>query len=84
MTQTKKQREEAEWNALMDEEPCPHPAKMRTGIVTNQPDGYDADQPHASMIVCGNPSCRAAALGWVYRATGQHGTYVPDGMRRSA
>lgn len=82
MTTTKKQQAEAEHEALMNEEPCPHPAKLRAGIVTNQPNGYDPDQPHASIAVCGDTSCRARALGWVHRATGQPATYVSDSTRR--
>lgn len=80
MTRTKKQRTEAERDALFAEEPCPH--DDRAGIVTNQPNGYNPDQPHAAITVCGDPTCRARALGWVQRASGQPGTYVSDRDRR--
>ncbi|URM86996.1 hypothetical protein SEA_RUCHI_28 [Arthrobacter phage Ruchi] len=80
MTQTKKQQRQAELDAIHDEEPCPH--GQRAGIVTNQPDGYDHNRAHASVAVCGNPTCRARALGWVYRLTGEHGTYVSDSSKR--
>ncbi|AYN57679.1 hypothetical protein PBI_KEPLER_31 [Arthrobacter phage Kepler] len=82
MTTTKKQRAQAEHDALMAEEPCPHDDAHRAGIVTNQPDGYDRNRSHAAIAVCGDPSCRARALGWVYRASGEHGTYVSDSDRR--
>ena len=84
MTTTKKQRRQAEHDALMAEEPCPHPDSLRAGIVTNQPDGYDSSRSHAAIAVCGDPSCRARALGWVYRASGEHGTYVSDSTRKKA
>lgn len=64
--------------AFEDEEPCPH--GQRAGIVTNQPEGYDGTQPHCSVTVCPDPSCRA--MGYVHRVTGQHATYVSDSNRR--
>jgi hypothetical protein len=82
MTTTKKQRAQAEHDALMEEEPCPHPASSRAGIVTNQPGAYDPNRGVASIAVCGDPSCRARAMGWVYRASGEHGTYVSDSDRK--
>ena len=56
----------------------------RAGIVTNQPDGYDKSRGHASTEVCGSPSCRADAIAWVWRKTGEHGVYVSDKKRKAA
>ena len=56
----------------------------RAGIVTNQPDGYDKSRGHASTEVCGDPSCRADAIAWVWRKTGEHGVYVSDKKRKVA
>jgi hypothetical protein len=65
---------------LDDETPCPHPT--RAGIVTNQPNGYDPDRACASVTVCPDPSCRARAMGWVYKVSGEHGVYVSDSDRK--
>lgn len=54
----------------------------RTGIVTNQPEGYDPNRPHAATNVCGRPRCRAVALAWVQRQTGEPGTYISDHDRK--
>lgn len=54
----------------------------RTGIVTNQPDGYDRNRSHASTQVCGRPKCRAIALAWVRRQTGEPGVYISDADRK--
>lgn len=63
-----------------DDLPCPHSA--RAGIVTNQPDGYDRERAHASVAVCGDPTCRARALAWVRAKTGEPGVYISDSDRR--
>jgi hypothetical protein len=65
-----------------DDDPCPHGA--RAGIVTNQPDGYDHNRAHASVAVCGDPSCRARALAWVWNLTKEQGHYISDSSRRKA
>ena len=56
----------------------------RAGIVTNQPDGYDHKRAHAAMSVCGDPSCRAQALAWVWKMTNEPGVYISDSSRRKA
>ena len=48
--------------------PCGH-TQDRAGIVKNA---------KVSIIVCGDPSCRAATLGYVLAKTGQHAEYVSD------
>jgi hypothetical protein len=58
---------------------CDHP---RAGIVTNRPDGYEPGKSHAAAAVCGDPSCRARAIAWVWHQTGEHGIYVSDSTRR--
>ena len=64
---------------LDEETPCPHEA--RAGIVTNQPGAYDPHNAHAAVAVCPDPSCRARAMGWVYRITGEQGIYISDSDR---
>lgn len=61
---------------------CPHGYEARSGIVTNQPDDYDPSRAHASVVICGGPSCRAQALAWVRRVTGDQGYYVSDRARK--
>ena len=60
---------------------CNHP---RAGIVTNQPDGYDRNRAHASIAICGDPSCRAGALAWVWNMTHEQGQYISDSQRKKA
>jgi len=62
---------------------CPHENKSRAGIVTNQPEGYDKNRAHAAITVCGDPSCRARGMAWVWKRTGEHGTYVSDSSRKA-
>lgn len=50
----------------------------RTGIVTNQPDGYDRDRPHAATVVCARPECQEKAIRWVAGQTNETAVYVPD------
>ena len=54
------------------------------GIVTNQPEGHDPERVYAATRVCGDPSCRAEAMAWVWQQTGEHGTYVSDKKRKAA
>lgn len=56
----------------------------RAGIVTNQPDGYDHNRAHASVSVCGDPTCRAGGLAWVRAKTGEPGVYISDSSRKKA
>ena len=65
-------------------DPCPHSYKARAGIVTNQPDGYDAKRAHASVSICGDPTCRARALAWVWNLTKEQGHYISDASRKKA
>jgi hypothetical protein len=65
-----------------DDFPCPHGNKARAGIVTNQPDGYDSNRAHASAAICGDPSCRARALAWVWNLTKEQGHYISDSSRK--
>jgi hypothetical protein len=67
-----------------DVDPCPHDNSARAGIVTNQPGRYDKGRPHASVAVCGSPTCRARGLAWVRQVTGEPGVYVSDASRSSA
>jgi hypothetical protein len=60
---------------------CTH---ARKGIVTNQPDGYDASRPHASRTVCDRPSCIAHAIQSVAGRTNETAVYVSDAERRAA
>lgn len=60
-----------------DDEICNHYG-ARAGIVTNQPDGYDKNRPHASVAICGSPTCRARAMAWVHQKTHEQPTYVSD------
>ncbi len=57
----------------------------RAGIVTTHPEGLAPgyDGPHAAVTVCGDPTCRALAFGWVRRQTGMDGVYVSDSSRRN-
>lgn len=71
---TKKQR--------VEEDPCPHDYKSRAGIVTNQPNGYDGSRAHASVSICGDPSCRARAFAWVWNLTKEQGHYISDSSRK--
>lgn len=64
-----------------DVDPCPHDHQSRAGIVTNQPGRYDKGRPHASVAVCGDPTCRARGLAWVRQVTGEPGVYVSDASR---
>lgn len=66
-----------------DSDPCPHDHKARAGIVTNQPDGYDRNRAHAAVTVCGDPSCRARALAWVWEMTKEQGHYISDSTRKA-
>jgi len=50
----------------------------RTGIMTNQPGGYDRDRPHAATTVCHRTECQDKARFWVQGVTGETATYVPD------
>jgi hypothetical protein len=50
------------------ESPCP-PDHTRAGLVTNA---------KLTVQVCGDPSCRAATLGYVLAKTGKHATYISD------
>ena len=61
------------------EDICDH---QRAGIVTNQPGKYDHDRAHASVAVCGDPSCRALAFAWVKKMTGEEGVYLSDSDRK--
>jgi hypothetical protein len=65
----------------MSDDPCPH-YWARAGIVTNQPSEYDKDRPHASVAVCGDTTCRARALAWVWQNTREQGVYVSDKATR--
>lgn len=56
----------------------------RAGIVTNQPDGYDHNRAHAAVSVCGDPSCRARGLAWVWEKTKEQGVYISDSSRKRA
>lgn len=69
---------------MSDDDPCPHDSKARAGIVTNQPDGYDRNRAHAAVSVCGDPSCRARALAWVWKMTKEQGHYISDSSRKKA
>lgn len=53
----------------------------RTGLVTNQPGGYDRDRPHASTVVCEREECQRKARFWVQGTTGEAAVYVPDPWR---
>jgi hypothetical protein len=53
-----------------------------TGRITNQPDGFDRDRPHASTSVCDREECQQKARFWVQGTTGEAGVYVP--FRRTA
>lgn len=64
-----------------DFEPCPHDYKSRAGIVTNQPGKYDSTRALCSVVVCGDPTCRARAMAWVFAGTGEQGHYVSDSTR---
>jgi len=50
----------------------------RTGVVTNQPGGWDRDRPHASTIVCEREECQRSAKRWVAGETNETAVYVPD------
>jgi len=67
-----------------DDFPCPHGNNARAGIVTNQPHGYDRDRAHASAAICGDPSCRARALAWVWKLTKEQGQYISDSSRKAS
>jgi hypothetical protein len=41
---------------------CRH---KRSGIVTNQPNGYDPTLPHASTTTCDRDGCIQKAIRWV-------------------
>jgi hypothetical protein len=64
-----------------DDDICNH---ARAGIVTNQPDGYDHNRAHASVAICGSPTCRARALAWVWNLTKEQGQYISDSTRKKA
>ena len=64
-----------------DDDICNHD---RAGIVTNQPDGYDHNRAHASVAVCGDPTCRARGLAWVWKKTREQGHYISDSSRKKA
>ena len=50
--------------------PCGHVLQtQRAGVVRNAKLAVD---------VCGDPSCRAATLGYVLAKTGEHATYISD------
>lgn len=50
--------------------PCVHVAQIpRAGVVVNS---------KLTVAVCGDPTCRAAVLGYVLGKTGQHAEYVSD------
>lgn len=66
---------------LLDNDVCGH---ERAGIVTNQPDGYDKNRAHASVSVCGQPTCRARGLAWVWDKTHEQGTYISDSTRKAS
>ena len=48
--------------------PCP-PSHVRAGLVVTA---------KLTVQVCGDPSCRAAVLGYVLAKTGQHADYISD------
>jgi len=50
----------------------------RTGIMTNQPDGYDKNRPIAATDVCWREQCQRKARFWVQGVTGETAVYVPD------
>lgn len=54
---------------------CGH---VRTGRVTNQPDGYDPTRPHASMAVCDREKCIAYAIKEIAGETNETASYVAD------
>jgi hypothetical protein len=54
----------------------------RRGIVTNQPDGYDASRPHAARSVCDRTECIEAAKSWVAARTNETAVHVRDSQRR--
>jgi hypothetical protein len=53
---------------------CNH--KVRTGYVTNQPDGYDKTRAHASTMVCSREVCIEDAKRWVKAVTQEEGVLV--------
>jgi hypothetical protein len=67
-----------------DDDPCPHDYQHRAGIVTSHPGGIPPKgEAHASVVVCGDPTCRARGMAWVWKQTGTHGTYISDSTRRA-
>lgn len=57
---------------------CRH---KREGIVTNQPEEYDARRAHASRQCCSRPSCVDAAISWVAGRTNETAYWIPDDTR---
>jgi hypothetical protein len=54
------------------------------GVVTNQPDGYDAARPHAATLVCDRPGCQEKAKFWVQGITGEQAHFKPYARSREA
>lgn len=53
----------------------------RTGIVTNQPDGYDSTRSHCSVTICDRPECLAKAIKYVAGNTNETAVYSSDESR---
>jgi hypothetical protein len=55
------------------------------GYVTNksQADGYRADRPHASTVVCDRPECQQAAIRWVAGETNETAVFRPFRERKA-
>jgi hypothetical protein len=56
-------------------------ASARTGIVTNQPDGFDLHRAHMSQSFCERPECLKRALREVREFTGEEPTILFDSDR---
>lgn len=54
---------------------CNH---KRAGIVTNQPNGYDASLPHAAESVCDREQCQSAAIRRVAGRTNMTAYFIAD------
>ena len=57
---------------------CKH---ARKGVVTNQPDEYDQERPHASTAVCDREECIEDAKAWVWAITREAATHLRDSDR---
>lgn len=58
---------------------CRHKPK---GMVTNQPNDYDPDRPHASIYTCDRPACLEASQQWVAAQTNETASFRPFGGAR--